>query len=79
MVVPDGVERIGNHWFCEAEIERITIPASVREIGADAFFECKKLKDVIFEEGSRLEKIGQNCFYSTRIERIVIPKGVTEI
>ena len=49
------------------------------EIGADAFCECKKLREVIFGEESRLEKIGQSCFYSTRIESIVIPKGVEEI
>lgn len=79
VIIPNGTERIGNHWFWGADIEKITIPASVLEIGTDAFCECKKLREVIFEEGSRLEKIGQSCFYSARIRKIVIPRGVEEI
>ena len=57
----------------------MTIPASVREICTEAFYGCEKLREVIFEEGSKLEKIGRGCFWGTGIQRIVIPKGVTEI
>ena len=42
-VIPEGVARIGNHWFWESEVESVTIPASVREIGADAFCNCRSL------------------------------------
>lgn len=41
VVVPDGVERIGNRWFWGAAIESAEIPASVQEIGVDAFCICK--------------------------------------
>lgn len=51
----------------------------MREICADAFYKCEKLREVIFEEGSKLEKIGQGCFCNAGIRRIVIPKGVEEI
>ena len=44
-----------------------------------AFYECKNLKEVVFEEGSRLEEIVQNCFCSAGIERIVIPRGIEKI
>lgn len=40
VIVPNNIERIGN-WFWKAEIESVTVPASVREIGADAFYRCK--------------------------------------
>ena len=43
-VIPDGVERIGNHWFEGSQIESITLPASVTEIGKGAFCNCWKLK-----------------------------------
>lgn len=79
VVIPDGAEKVGNHCFWGTDVERVEIPASVLEIGADAFHGCEKLREVVFVPGSRLEKIGQNCFYNTRIERIVVPKGVTEI
>lgn len=52
VVIPAGIERIGNHWFWGSEIESITIPVSVKEIGTDAFCNCKKLKGVAFAEGS---------------------------
>lgn len=37
------------------------------------------LKEIIFEEGSRLKKIGPKSFNRSGIERIVIPRGVEEI
>ena len=79
VIIPSGLERIEEYWFWGAEIESVMIPASVREICAEAFYRCKKLKEVIFEEGSRLEKIEHGCFYSTRIKRIVVPNSVTAI
>ena len=62
VIIPDGIERIGNQWFWRADVENVTIPASVWEIGADAFYKCKELKKVIFTGDSRLEKIGSGCF-----------------
>ena len=63
VVIPDGVERIGNHWFWGSDTESVTIPASVREIGECAFYKCKMLKKIIFTDTSQLEKIGSGCFY----------------
>lgn len=57
----------------------MTIPASVREIGVDAFCDCEKLKRVIFAENSRLERLGAYCFSSSGIEKIAIPEGVKEL
>ena len=52
VVIPEGTEKIGNYWFCDSEVESVEIPASVREIGAYAFYKCKSLKRVVFAEGS---------------------------
>ena len=41
VTIPDGAEKVGNHWFWGAEVESVTIPASVREICAEAFYGCK--------------------------------------
>ena len=79
VAIPDGVERIGKRWFWRSEIESVEIPASVKEIGVDAFFRCKSLKSVVFASKSKLEKIGVGSFYGSGIEKITIPKGVTEI
>ena len=57
----------------------MTIPASVKEIGTDAFCYCMQLKCVTFADGSRLEKLGECWFANTGLEKIVIPKGVKEL
>lgn len=52
VAIPNGVEKIGNHWFWGSDVERVTIPASAREIGAQAFCDCMKLKKITFAENS---------------------------
>ena len=79
IVIPEGVETIGNYWFWGSTAEGVTISASVKEIGTDAFCYCRNLKRVTFADGSRLEKIRSGCFCASGIERIVIPKNVKEI
>lgn len=79
VVVPEGTERIGNNWFWGSDVERVTVAASVREIGVHAFRSCKNLKHITFAEGSQLEKIGAGSFQSTGIERVVVPKDVNDM
>lgn len=57
----------------------MTIPTSVKEIGPDAFWNCKSLKRVMLASESRLEKIGVGSFYNTGIASIIVPKSVTLI
>lgn len=79
VVVPEGTERIGSYWFLGCGAESVVIPASVREIGANAFCNCKRLKHVRFQDGSRLEEIGAGCFAGSGLERITIQKTVRQI
>ena len=44
-------------------IRKLTIPASVKRIGFEAFCGCEKLEEVVFAENSRLESIGPAAFY----------------
>ena len=57
VIIPDGVEKIGSYWFWGCDIEEVTIPASVVEIGADAFCNCKKLAKVTFQRRGSLGKV----------------------
>lgn len=45
--MPDGLEKIGSHWFRDCGVESVTIPASVRRIGEDAFYKCTNLREVL--------------------------------
>ncbi|QKX39421.1 leucine-rich repeat domain-containing protein [Metamycoplasma hominis] len=83
VILNKGLEKIGYSAFAglininNPKIESITIPGSVKEIGAGAFSDCANLKKVILNEG--LEKIGACAFSYTNIESITIPDTVKEI
>lgn len=79
VTIPEGTQEIGEQWFWYSKIESVTVPASLREIRTDSFYNCEGLKSVTFAPGSRLETIGPRSFSNTAIEKVVIPKGVTEI
>ena len=58
----------------------VQIPASVTEIGQNAFYHCTKLKTVEFEEGSQLKALGDGVFVDCgKLETVELPSGITEI
>ena len=62
VIIPDGIEKIGNYLFWGSDVESVTIPESVKEIGEGTFYECTKLKKVTFAPESQLEQIRNGCF-----------------
>lgn len=80
LTVENGVKGIGSNAFSYCSFEDVFISKSVTSIGHDAFWNCTKLKNVVFESGSNLEIIGEAAFVlCTSIKNINIPKGVTDI
>ena len=76
LIIPEGVEKIDRRWFYGTAVESVTVPASVMEIEMYAFYECKSLRYVQFQDGSKLEKIGIKCFQHSALEKIAVPKNV---
>ena len=58
LVIPDGTEVIKTNQYRKANYEQVFIPKSVTEIKLGAFDSCKNLREVVFEEGSKLRIIG---------------------
>ncbi len=74
------VTKIAEKAFYESNIESVYIPASIKEIGEQAFYWLYNLKTVTFENESQLVSIGANAFYQcSNLEGFDIPAGVTEI
>lgn len=44
VAIPNGIEKIGDRWFAGSSVESVRVPASVREIGKEAFYLCRDLK-----------------------------------
>ena len=57
----------------------VTIPTTVKVIGAVAFRSCTSLTAVTFDPGSALATIGDGAFSSTSLTSVTIPEGVTSI
>lgn len=58
-----GVSFSGAFKGCTS-LSSITIPASVETIAEGAFYDCTSLKEVKFEEGSKLSEIGGRASYN---------------
>lgn len=54
------VGKIPEFMFASLPLTSITIPATVTEIGNDAFTDCKSLSSVVFEESSTPITVGYN-------------------
>lgn len=93
VVIPEGVEHIGNHAFDGFfELKRLTIPASVKSIGKDAFVCCEKLEAVDISDVAawcavsfvglgNWNPLNDAALYvdGERVTDLVIPEGVEEI
>ena len=74
---------IGGGAFLDSSIENIEIPQSVVSIGDKAFAKFMNvyaLKEVAFEENSRLQSIGNNAFEkNVALSAIVLPENLRTI
>ena len=80
LLVPDGTDAIGKEQYAEKYYERVFIPRSVMQIKDFAFRNCKNLKEVVFEEGSKLQVIGKGAFYGCiALTKVSFPEGLESI
>ncbi|MBR1988642.1 MAG: leucine-rich repeat protein [Clostridia bacterium] len=87
IVIPEGVTdlpfglsgNVGMFNYCVSLVS-VTIPASIKTIGENAFYFCTNLKSVIFEENSQLESIGDNAFEEcSSLTEINLPEGLKSL
>ena len=80
MLLPKGIKTIGEYAFAGTRVGGINIPATVTNIGSNAFHENNFLIHVEIESGSALTRIGSNAFYEcTKLKAINLPAGMTKI
>lgn len=78
IIIPDGIEIIGDGAFKGKHFTSITIPSTVHTIGHYAFFGCKKLTSIDIPVG--VITIGDYAFKGCKnLVAIEIPKSVRRI
>lgn len=64
----------------KTSINSVSLPASVKTIGTDAFYECTSLSTFTIADNSNLESIGQRAFYMcSSLEEFTIPASVNTL
>jgi hypothetical protein len=77
-VIGNGVTRIDGMFQGCTQLERVSLPKSLRTIGEFSFWGCICLSDLVLPDG--LISIADHAFDDCRgLETIVIPKSVTDI
>ena len=66
-------------FFYNTSVASVSIPATVKTIGINAFGSCANLTSCIFEGESQLKQISNQAFYNTVLTTIDIPASVTSI
>ena len=69
--IPEGTAKIRGYAFRACALSHITIPASVKSIGLQAFSAITTLKTITFE--GKPDSIVSNALQNTSIEHIVCP------
>lgn len=77
VIVPEGIREIAESAFSGCQMERISLPASLKKIGKYAFFGTHNLKSVTIPDG--VTTIGKGAFCGSWIETVVLPKKLKSI
>lgn len=79
VIVEEGVTSFGEYAFYEKkDLEKITLPSTLRYIGKHCFERCGKLKNI--EWPDNVSEIKSSTFKDcSALERVLLPEGVTII
>ena len=77
VLLPNGIEAIGDLAFARSGITSIDCPTSLTTIGDKAFLACKSLETAKLREG--LRSVGERAFANTALRSLRIPASVDSL
>lgn len=77
VVIPNGVETIGQSAFKNTRITSVRIPDSVISLGVQAFYDCRTLSSVTIGKG--VTTLPNQVFGHCSFTSVIIPEGVREL
>ncbi len=77
-VIPDGVKKIEQRAFASSAVTKMVFPASVTEIGKEAFYFATELEEIALPEG--LVSVGYLAFHECpELQSVTLPESVKNI
>lgn len=78
IIIPEGVTKIGERAFYCSGLTKLTLPSTVKSIGAESFSSCQELLEVTM--GSGLSSIGDSAFESCqKLTKATLPSKLKKI
>lgn len=78
--VPDGTKEIADKAFSEnVSLTKVTLPASLERVGANAFSNCMSLETISFAAESKQLVIDDRAFNNTAVSSVSLPAGVSAL
>ena len=77
IVLPEGLETIGERAFADCAITKIVLPESLKTIGKQAFASSENLKEIKLPP--TIVSLGAGVFTNTGLESITIPDSISSI
>lgn len=80
-VILDGYEgeELPFGLFSTTALETFTVPASVKSFAGAVFYECRRLKSIIFQDPDHFEQFGDMDFAESGLEALTLPPKVRVI
>ena len=77
MIDPEGVETVPDEVFRNFNMKEVKLPSTIRTIGANAFYNCKKLKTIVIKTKKlTMKRVGKKAFAGIyKKAKITLPKG----
>ncbi|MBR5800438.1 MAG: leucine-rich repeat domain-containing protein [Lachnospiraceae bacterium] len=76
LVIPEGVEEIGNAAFEGSDVVSIVLADTTKKIGSRAFLSTKMMESIDLKG---VESIGKDAFRGSNLKNILLPKSLREI
>ena len=76
VVIPEGVESIGDHAFYNTSMDNVVLPEGLKSIGNYAFYQVPANMGHL---PSTLRSIGDYAFYGCKIDSLFVPNNVTSM
>ena len=61
IVIPEGIEHVGNRTFLGTDLHSVTLPSTIKTIGENAFEGCESLKEIVINTSGTVA-IEKNAF-----------------